>query len=130
MTQEMRDGGIIEPSESPWVSPVVMAPKKDGSLRFCVDYWPLNDKTVKDSLDYLTGSAWFSSLDLQSGYWQVAMAPEDKSLGEVLEPIRRAGLKLHLRRCSFLRQDVFFSGHRISGAGIMMETDKVAAVRD
>ena len=74
--------------QSPWVSPVVMVPKKDGSSRFCVDYRPLNDRTVKDpyplprtdeSLDYMACSAWFSSLDLQSGYWQVAMAPEDKA---------------------------------------------------
>ena len=88
MIQEMRDAGIIEPSESPWVSPVVMVPKKDGGSRFCVDYRPLNDRTVKDSyplpridesLDHVAGSAWFSSLDLQSGYWQVAMAPEDKA---------------------------------------------------
>ena len=86
MIQEMRDAGIIEPSESPWVSLVVMA-KKDRSSSFCVDYRPLNDKTVKDSyplpwidesINFVAGSAWFSSLDLQSGYWQVAMAPEDK----------------------------------------------------
>ena len=200
--QEMRDAGIIEPSESPWVSPVVMVPKKDGGSRFCVDYRPLNDRTVKDSyplpridesLDHVAGSAWFSSLDLKSGYWQVAMAPEDKaktafttgrglwqfttmpfglcnapatferlmekvlvdmpperclvyldnvlvhgpcfdsalgSLMEALERIKRAGLKLHPGKCRFLRQEVSFLGHRISGAGIMTEPDKVAAVRD
>ena len=65
-----------------------MTPKEDGSSRFCVDYRLLNDRTVKDayplprideSLDYVASTAWFSSLNLQSGYWQVAMAPEDKA---------------------------------------------------
>ena len=49
---------------------------------------------------------------------------------EALERIKRAGLKLHPGKCRFLRQEVSFLGHRISGAGIMTEPDKVAAVRD
>jgi hypothetical protein len=49
---------------------------------------------------------------------------------EVMERIKRAGLKLHQAMCSFLRQEVSFLGHKISGAGIMTEPDKVAAVRD
>lgn len=82
--KEMREAGIIEPSDSPWTSPVVMVPKKDGKWRFCVDYRRLNDVTEKDSyplpridesLDLVAGSKWFSSLDLRSGYWQVALSP-------------------------------------------------------
>ena len=53
-----------------------------------------------------------------------------ESLVEVLEWIKCAGLKLHLGKCSFLRQEIFFLGHRISGAGIMTEPDKVPAVWD
>ena len=84
---KMLQRGIIEPSTSAWSSPVVIVKKKDGSPRFCVDYRKLNDVTVKDAyplprvddcIDALSGSKFFSSLDLNSGYWQVAMQPEDQ----------------------------------------------------
>ena len=84
--KEMLDNGLVEPSTSPWSSPIVLVKKKDNSTRFCVDYRGLNAVTRKDSyplapnprlLDALGGTNWFSSIDLQSGYWQVAVSPQD-----------------------------------------------------
>ena len=85
--KKMLDNDIIETSESPWASPVVLVRKKDGSLRYCIDYRKLNAITIKDSyplpridesLDSLGGSRYFSTLDLASGYWQIELDEDAK----------------------------------------------------
>ena len=79
--------GVIRPSNSPWCNAVVLVRKKDGSLRFCIDFRKLNSLTVKDShplpricetLESLAGAAHFSTFDMNSGFWQVPMAEESK----------------------------------------------------
>ena len=83
--QLVRDG-IMRPSSSPWASPGFVVPKKDGSIRPVVDYRKLNSVTVvarypiprmEDALLSLSGSTVFTSLDLQSGYYQIPMLEED-----------------------------------------------------
>lgn len=84
LVQEMLDQGVVQPSSSPWASPVVLVRKKDGTMRFCVDYRRLNSVTkldefplprIDDTLDILAGARYFTALDMASGYWQVAMEP-------------------------------------------------------
>ena len=82
---KMIETDVIIPSQSPWSSPIVLAMKPDGSIRFCVDYRKLNDITKKDAyplprindtLDLLRGSSWYSTIDLASGFWQVGLDPD------------------------------------------------------
>lgn len=85
--RKLLDSQVIRESCSPYASPIVLVRKKDGSLRLCVDYRLLNSKTRKDafplprieeSLDALSGAQWFSTIELASGYHQVAVAEQDK----------------------------------------------------
>ena len=87
IVSDMLDQGVIEESTSPWSAPIVLVAKKDGSMRFCVDYRRLNDVTVKDpyplprvddTLDALGGARYFSTLDLCSGYHQLPMNDADR----------------------------------------------------
>ncbi|KAJ9522566.1 hypothetical protein QJQ45_008328 [Haematococcus lacustris] len=76
----------MEPSSSPYASPVLFGQKKSGELRMCIDYRQLNKITLRDQyplpriddlFDKLSGCKVFSSLDLQAGYHQIRITPED-----------------------------------------------------
>ena len=80
--QELYEADVIEPSNSPWSSPVVPVRKKDGSLRLCIDYRRLNAVTVPDKFPLpnlsdavfgLHGMRYFTSLDLVRGYYQFSL---------------------------------------------------------
>ena len=86
--QKLLNAGFIYPiSDSEWVSPLVIVPKKNGKWRVCVDYRSLNKATQKDHfplpfidqvLDSLAGKKFFSFLDGFSGYNQIRIAPQDQ----------------------------------------------------
>ncbi|KAJ1199344.1 hypothetical protein NDU88_003181 [Pleurodeles waltl] len=83
----MLELGVVEPSTSPWCSPVVLVPKPDGTIRFCIDFRKLNEHSmfdtypiprVDDVLEKLGKAKYMSTLDLTKGYWKIPLAPEDK----------------------------------------------------
>ena len=83
----MLEQNVIRPSTSPWSFPIVIVRKNDGSWCFCVDYRKLNLVTHHDayplpridaSFDSLVGCKYFTTLDLASGYWQVALEESDE----------------------------------------------------
>ncbi|UYV83057.1 K02A2.6-like [Cordylochernes scorpioides] len=93
--EKMMETKIIRPSSSPWASPVILVRKKDGSLRFCVDYRRLNKITKKDvyplpriddALDTLSGSRYFSTMDMRSGYWQIEVDDKDREKTAFITP--------------------------------------------
>ncbi|KAG1932770.1 interleukin-1 receptor accessory protein-like 1-A [Pimephales promelas] len=94
--KDLLAAGIIKESRSPYASPIVIARKKNGSVRMCIDYRTLNSRTIPDQyttpridevLDCLSGSRWFTVLDLRSGYYQVEMAEESKDKTAFICPL-------------------------------------------
>ena len=85
--KKMLKAGIIQESNSDWAAAPVLIRKRDGSVRWCIDYRKLNDVTVKDvfplplvddCLDTLAGNTWFTKLDANAAYWQVGITEEER----------------------------------------------------
>ena len=83
--KKMLKSGVIQESISDWASSPVLIRKRDGNVRWCIDYRAVNNVTIKDvfplplvddCLDTLSGNVWFSKLDANSAYWQVTVKEE------------------------------------------------------
>ncbi len=87
--------GVIEESHSDWASRIVLVPKTDGSVRFCVDYRKVNAVSkfdaypmprVDELLDRLGAAHIYSTLDLTKGYWQIPLPPLSKEKTALTTP--------------------------------------------
>ena len=85
----MRELGVIEPSNSEWSNPVVLVIKKDGSIRFCIDFRKVNEQSefdayplprLDDLIERVGQARYISTLDLCKGYWQVPLTEAAKPL--------------------------------------------------
>ena len=85
--EKLLNQGIIEESTSPWSSPIVLVRKKDGSVRFCIDFRKLNNITTKDAFpipriddifDHLSQAEYYTTIDFKSGYFQVGLDLKDR----------------------------------------------------
>ena len=92
---EMLKNKVIQPSNSPYAAPVILVGKKDGGIRFCVDYRRLNSCTVRDvyplpriddCLASLRGASYFSTLDAINAYWQIPLAKKDRHKTAFITP--------------------------------------------
>ncbi|XP_030595617.1 uncharacterized protein LOC115787179 [Archocentrus centrarchus] len=106
------------------------------SPRLCVDYRPLNERTIKDAyplpriqdtLDTLSTAKYFSTLDLTSGYWQDSNQMLER-LEQVFARLCKANLKLKPSKCCLFREQVAYLGHIISAGGIATDPQKVQQV--
>ena len=92
---KMRENGVIEESVCPWGATVVLVKKKDGSIRFCIDYRRLNELAdldaypmprIEELIDRLGGAQYLTKIDLASGYWQVPIEDKAKELTAFATP--------------------------------------------
>ncbi|WVZ83728.1 hypothetical protein U9M48_030848 [Paspalum notatum var. saurae] len=148
--------GIIHPSTSAFLAPILLVKKHDASWCFCINYRALNDAIVKDKfpipvvdelLNELHGACFFTKLDLRSGHHQVHMHVEDiekttfcthhghfeflahlQHIKAALETLRGYSLFVKRSKCSFGTASVAYLGHVTSEEGIAMHMDKVEAV--
>jgi hypothetical protein len=142
----MLEAGIIEESDTPWCSPVLLVTKKDGTKRFTVDYrgvnavtsltsWPM--PTMEEVLDCIAEQRplYWSSLDLRSRYWQTLVMGKDpadmfQKLDEVFERFRENQLRIHPAKCHWAVKRVKFLGHVFHDRGISVDDSKFSIIRD
>ncbi|GJX99565.1 hypothetical protein Tco_0356584 [Tanacetum coccineum] len=118
MVKELMDLGVTRASQSPFLSPIVMVKKKDGTWRMCINYIQLNKHIVKDKfpipvieelIDELNGSVVFSKLDLSKN-----LEEHYDHLAQVLQVMKDNTLYAKMSKCYFAVPQVEYLGHIIS----------------
>jgi len=93
--KEMERQGVIEPCKSPWSSPIIIVRKPDGTFRFVIDFRQVNKLTknwayeiplASDCFRALAGSKYFSTLDANSGFWQIKVKEEHRDITAFIVP--------------------------------------------
>ena len=202
--KKMLEIDLIEPSKSPWSSPVVVITKPDGEKRFCIDYRKINKITIRDTfplpriddiIPMIGKNRYFIGLDLASGYWQVPMSQKYDSINKttfvchmgtyrfkympfggincpatfqrlmnvclsglldkicfvylddilivgksyeeamnnlkiVFDRLRKANLKIKLKKCEFAKRSIKYLGHIIGENGIQVNPKKIEAINN
>ncbi|GAU40456.1 hypothetical protein TSUD_141360 [Trifolium subterraneum] len=133
MVQDMLSQGIIQHSNSPFASTIVLVRKKDGSWRLCIDYRKLNKATIKDRfpipliedlMDELGGATIFSKLDMRRG------TSFQSLMNHVFQPFLRKenNIFLNKSKCSFASLKVEYLGHFITKEGVSTDSSKIMVV--
>ncbi|KAL0152831.1 hypothetical protein M9458_051871 [Cirrhinus mrigala] len=127
----MKELGVIEPSTSEWSSPMVIVPKKDGSLRVCIDFRKLNAQSkfdaypmprVDDLLEKIGKARYITTLDLCKGN---SWAEHLQHLQQTLKRIQEAGLPLNVAKCEWARQEANYLGYHLGNGQLRPQMDKV-----
>ncbi|BHF70426.1 hypothetical protein SprV_0301347600 [Sparganum proliferum] len=138
LLDELLQAKILQPSSSPWASPIALVPKKDGSVRLCIDYRRLNALTVRDSfplprlddtLDALGNAAWFLTLDLKSA------ATFQRLMYRVLQPLIPDKCLIYLDDITVFGRSIDEHNHNLravlealQSAGLTLNPSKLAFV--
>ncbi|GMF50249.1 unnamed protein product [Phytophthora fragariaefolia] len=154
----MLNAGVIEEDNGAWGFLVVLVRKKDGEVRFRMDYRALNKITKKDAypllridetLEVLRGALLFTTLDVREGYWQIRVAKGDRDktafttkrglggierhvieLASVLDRLAISGLTLKLKKCVFATTSMEYLGHELRCNGVRPVERLVTAVKE
>ena len=119
---------VIEPSDSPYSSPIVLVKKKDGSIRFCIDFRKLNSITIGDACpipdhDHIMlkmhRALFFTKLDMTKGYWQIEIAESDRHF----TAFQAAGELYQFKRMAFGLKNAPMTFNRLMNRLIGQRTD-------